>query len=218
MIYVIIDCFTGIWTRFAFPFHAAFHYPRLMQIRWRQSEIPFSPFTQSRLFTVFFFTTEACEIYPVCLKPSQYGIDLIKMPLRVLRISVKSGLDGQQNTSRQAPAMLSNVILSNSIRTNSLDPILVHFFCFSLTSEVILCPIISSLASIDSPPDLFVAACFRTVSIPPCCTVSWALYLSYWSVRSKFRLKSIFYFTFGCISMDGSVSTRPSSLAWRNSL
>ena len=96
---------------FAVPSHAAFHYAPLMQIRWRQSEIP-SRFHSLPLRKVAallcLFTTETCEKYPVCLKPSQYGIDLVKLPLRVLRISVKSGLDGrtlyddsweQQNTS-----------------------------------------------------------------------------------------------------------------------
>ena len=44
---------------------------------------------------------------------------------------------------------------SNSKGTNSQGPILVHFCCFPVTSELILCTIISSLASMDSPADLF---------------------------------------------------------------
>ena len=61
------------------------------------------------------------------------------------------------------------------------------------------------LQTFNLPQIFFIAACFRTVSrtISPCCTVLWVLYLKYWSARSKFRLKFIFYLitTFGCISM-----------------
>lgn len=44
---------------------------------------------------------------------------------------------------------------SNSKGRNSLGPILVYFSGFPITYELILCTIISSLASMDSPPDLF---------------------------------------------------------------
>ena len=46
-------------------------------------------------------------------------------------------------------------ISSNSKGTNSKGPILVYFSCFPVTSDLILCTIILSLTSMDSPPDLF---------------------------------------------------------------
>ena len=88
--------------------------------------------------------------------------------------------------------------------TNSQGPIPVHFCCFPVTSEFILCTIISSLASMDSPPDLFPFADLF------CRCLFWNCLwnLKYWSARSmmvvaalgeihshlliKFRLKFIF--------------------------
>ena len=55
MVYVIVDCFTGIWTVFGFPTHDAFQLTPLMQTRWREREIEFSLFVQIRRFTVFVY-------------------------------------------------------------------------------------------------------------------------------------------------------------------
>ena len=77
---VTIDCFTGIWTVFAFHSHTPFQYAPLMPVRWRQSEIQFSCFAQIRRFAVFVLQQNLDKLpWYALIKPSQFGIDRAKI-------------------------------------------------------------------------------------------------------------------------------------------
>jgi len=65
---------------------------------------------------------------------------------------------GQQSTSAQDDSMLSKVISASSNGTNCLGPILVYFCWFQVTSDLILCTIISPFASADSRAGRFPSA------------------------------------------------------------
>lgn len=85
---VFIACFPGIWIRtvLAFPSHAAFQYAPLMQIRSVAAKWDaVSSFAQIRRLTVFVYDRNLRIFSLVCLKPSQYGIDHVKIPRMVLR-------------------------------------------------------------------------------------------------------------------------------------
>ena len=79
---------------FAFPSQAAFQYVRLMLIRGRQSEIQFSRISQNRRFTVFVYNRNLWY-FPSMPKASQYGIDRIKIPWRVLHNWNLASMDGR---------------------------------------------------------------------------------------------------------------------------
>ena len=61
MVYVIIDCFTGIWKGFAFQ------YAPLMQIRGGD-KVRFNSLTLHKLGALLYLITETCEISLVCRK------------------------------------------------------------------------------------------------------------------------------------------------------
>lgn len=110
----------------------------------------------------------------------------------------------------------------------------MYFSGFPITYELILCTVISSLSSMDSPPDLFpftdlFARCLIRSSLHSAMLHG---IMCYWSTRSMMvlvalghvaklihvhllfmsRLKFIFYFTFDCISLIAVAALKHSEI------